>query len=187
MHVRSCKAVAVLIMICLAFTCSACSLKGIAEGLDNNTENMEPGTDVSTGGTVDADISGPEISETDDNTASMGSWSGDYSFTEFAPPDQNMFYSISIYEEKGSYYADIYIDGFQTMMRLKARASENADRLDLFFDSYLPDNLMEIHDEGDYLLSLEKSGSKLLTHWGGIEPMLSDNSTDSGEYFDKAE
>lgn len=217
---RRVKAVAVIVIICLVFTCSACSQKDKAEGPDNSTAIMDPGgpdgsgtnrdgadeagvsdtesandqvdvpsdgNDASTGGIVDADISGPEISGSDGDTASLGSWEGDYSFDEYAPPDKSMFYSMHIYKEGIDYYAEIYIDGFQTMMRMKADAVENGNRLDLFFDSYLPDNFLDIYDEGDYLLSLERSGSKLLTRWAGIAPMLSENNAAGGEYFVKAE
>ncbi len=121
------------------------------------------------------------------DTASLDSWVGDYSFNEYAPPDQNMFYSIYIFKEGIYHYAEIYIDGFQTMLRLKARVIENGDGIDLLFDSYLPDNLFDIYEKGDHLLSLERSGSKLLTYWALIEPMLSENKAAGGAYFEKAE
>ena len=219
------KAVTVLVIFCLAFTCTACSRKGGAEGLDNNAVITDPGadtgsdgsgtsgdgadavsgvsdaesaidqgnlstdeTDVGIGGNKDhIDESNSEILGSDSNALPLEAWVGDYSFTEYAPPDQNMFYSIYIYKESTSHYADIYIDGFQTMMRLKAEVIENGNRIDLMFDSYLPDNLMDIYEKGDHLLSLEKSGSKLLTYWGEIEPMLSDNIATGGAYFEKAE
>ncbi len=213
---------AIILVICLVFTCSACSRKngavdvddkaaitdtgadtgsdssgtngdrddaatGIADAANDHGEasTKEPG--VITGGMADDEESAVERTGDNGNTASPESWEGDYSFTEYAPQDQNMFYSIYIYKENESFFAEIYIDGFQTMMRLKARAAENGNRLDLFFDSYLPDNLMDIYEWGDYLLSFEKSGSKLITHWGGIEPMLSESSEASGEYFVKTE
>jgi hypothetical protein len=40
---RRVKAVAVIVIICLVFTCSACSQKDKAEGPDNSTAIMDPG------------------------------------------------------------------------------------------------------------------------------------------------
>ncbi len=129
------------------------------------------------GGAVSRDGSG--------DTSSLNTWVGEYTFSEYAPPDQNMLYSISIYKEENTYYADIYIDGFQTMERLRAKVSGDNSSVKLIFDSYLPDNQFEIFEEGDILLSFEKSGSELLSYWAGIEPMVIDNNVSGKVYFQK--
>ncbi len=118
---------------------------------------------------------------------SLESWVGDYSYTEYAPPDQNMFYSLIIYEENHDYYADIYIDGFQTAKRLRAKVAGNGLSVDLIFDSYLPDSMFDIYEEGDILLSFTKSGSRFLTSWGEIEPMLLEDDVKDQEHFEKTE
>ena len=118
-------------------------------------------------------------------TSSLETWVGDYTFSEYAPPDQNMLYSISIYNEENAYYADIYIDGFQTMERLRAKVIDDKNSVKLVFESYLPDNQFELFEAGDILLSFEKSGSELLTNWAGIEPMVVDNNVSGKVYFQK--
>lgn len=118
---------------------------------------------------------------------SLESWVGEYGFSEYAPPDQNMFYSISIYEEDKSYYATIHMDGFQTMTRLQAQVEGDGQAIKLIFDKYLPDNLWEPYRPGDVLLRLEKTDSALKTFWGKIQPMLKDDHGESGKtYFEAA-
>lgn len=138
---------------------------------------------------IDPEMLAPYINNKNGNTrnaVSLETWTGDYTFEEYALPDQNMFYSISVYKENASYYAEINIDGFQTMERLKAKVVGNETSIDLLFDSYLPDNMIDAYKDGDHLLSLERTGSKLFTKWVEIEPMLPDNNVTSGEYFEKA-
>ncbi len=106
---------------------------------------------------------------------SLETWIGEYGFSEFAPPDQNMFYSLSIYKKDRSYYADLSIDGFQTTERLRAKVAGDGDIIQLIFMEYLPDNLYEPYSEGDILLSLERKDSQIYTQWGKIEPMLEEN------------
>ncbi|RCX17265.1 hypothetical protein DFR58_108160 [Anaerobacterium chartisolvens] len=112
----------------------------------------------------------------------LKSWAGNYVFSEFAPPNQNMFYRFSVYEENGEYYADINIDGFQTIIRLKAKVLGDEEAIKLAFYKYLPDNISEQFMEGDVLLSFEKKNSKLYTFWGKIQPILEQN-TKSGEIY----
>jgi hypothetical protein len=113
----------------------------------------------------------------------LESWIGDYTFSEFAPPDQNMFYTISLYKENSDYYAKISIDGFQTIERLQAKVSGDENSIILLFYKYLPDNQFEPYTEGDTLLSFEKRNSDLYTSWGKIQPMLESNIKSGEEYF----
>ena len=113
---------------------------------------------------------------------SLETWVGAYSFSEYAPPDQNMFYSITIYYKEYNYFAKICIDGFQTLERLLAKVSGDTNSIKLEFLKYLPDNMFESYKQGEVLLSLEKRGSKLITHWGKIQPLVLENEK-AGEYF----
>lgn len=113
---------------------------------------------------------------------SLATWVGEYSFSEYAPPDQNMFYSITIYYEDNNYFAKISIDGFQRIKRLLAKVSGDTNSIKLEFLKYLPDNRFESYKQGEVLLSLEKRGSKLITHWGEIQPLVLENEK-AGEYF----
>lgn len=114
--------------------------------------------------------------------SSLETWVGEYSFSEYAPPDQNMFYSITIYYKDNNYFAKISIDGFQTLERLLAKVSGDVNFIKLKFQEYLPDNVFESYKKGDILISFEKRDSKLITNWGKIQPLLLENYK-AGEYF----
>ncbi|HEX9061042.1 MAG TPA: DUF5991 domain-containing protein [Clostridia bacterium] len=116
------------------------------------------------------------------NSKASESWIGAYKFSEFAPPDENMFYAISIYKDNESYYAKINIDGFQTIKRMLTKVSGDKDSIKLTFVKYLPDNAMEPYKVGDILLTLEKRNSEVYTTWGKIEPLLKENAK-PGVYF----
>lgn len=111
----------------------------------------------------------------DENGNSIESWIGDYAFSELVEPNINMFYSITIYETDGKFYADISIDGFQRLERVKANVKGDGELIEISFLEYLPDNLMELYEEDDILLILEKKDSDIFTAWGAIQPISPDN------------
>ncbi|MCL2638148.1 MAG: DUF5991 domain-containing protein [Oscillospiraceae bacterium] len=118
----------------------------------------------------------------------LDSWLGSYSLTEFIEGIGSpimMSYEITIYEEDEKYFADIIINGFQTMSRIKATVDGNEESIDLIFDSYLPDNMFEIFEKGDLLLSFSRSGDEIITSRGRIESIWVDN-TEQGIYFKKS-
>lgn len=117
------------------------------------------------------------------HSSTLKSWVREYLFSEYAPPDENMFYGFSIYKKNNSYYADISIDGFQTMARLQAKVLGDKNSIKLLFDKYLPDNNFEPYKKGDVLLSLKKTNSKIYTYWGKIQPMLYSNMKSGKVYF----
>lgn len=117
-----------------------------------------------------------------EESSPLATWLGEYSFAEYAPPGQNMFYSLTIYCEGDDFFGQLSIDGFQTMKRLLVKVSGDAGSIDLKFLRYLPDNISGIYKEGDILLTLEKTGGKLITTWGKIKPLLLENQA-PGEYF----
>jgi hypothetical protein len=117
------------------------------------------------------------------SSSSIFSWIGYYGFSESAKPNQLMLYYIKIFEEDEIVYADIYIDGFQTMSRIRATVVGDQDHIDLLFNNYLPDNVFEIHEKGDILISFEKKDSQLYTIWGQIQPLRADN-IEPGLYFE---
>lgn len=115
-------------------------------------------------------------------TADLDSWIGVYDFSEYAPPDQNVFYSISIYKEDNKYYADLSMDGFQTLMRLKAKLVGDKESVTLYLNNYLPENIGEPFKEGDCLLNLAKINSDVYTTWAKVQPLFEKNLT-TGIYF----
>ncbi|WP_163854794.1 DUF5991 domain-containing protein [Paenibacillus elgii] len=128
----------------------------------------------------------PEEVKTTIASSPLESWVGEYEFSEYAPPDQNRFYRISIYKEDKSYYATIDIDGFQTMERLQAQVEGDGKAIKIIFNKYLPDNVWEPYSPGDVLLRLEKTDSALNTFWEKIQPMLKDDGKPGKTYFEAA-
>lgn len=128
-----------------------------------------------------------EVSESTDVTMnSIESWIGDYTFSEFIEPNINMFYSIMIYKMNGVVYADVSVDGFQRLERVKANVKGDGNIIEIAFLEYLPDNLMELYEEDDLLLFLEKKDSEIYTSWGVIQPLSPENE-ELGIYFVEVE
>ncbi len=115
----------------------------------------------------------------------LESWVGEYKFEEFLSPNLSMVYSISIYEEDGL-FANIKVDGFQTLMRLKARVREEEDIIIFEFCGYYAEqeNNSFAYNEGDVLLELKNVDEVLITEWGKLHPMIDENN-EAGEYFYK--
>mgnify|MGYP007126058720 CR=1 FL=1 len=112
----------------------------------------------------------------------LKTWLGEYSFSEYAPPNQNMFYLINIYFEDNNCFAEFSIDGFQRLERLSAKVSGDSNLIKFAFLTYLPDNMIELYKEGDILLSFKKTDSKLITYWEKLQPLLLEN-LEANEYF----
>lgn len=118
---------------------------------------------------------------------SLDTWIGEYKFSEFTSPDENMFYNVIIYKEGDKYLAEIRIDGFQTLTRIQANVEGEINSVNLIFDKYLPDNQLELYSKGDILFNFKNVDSELHTNWNSIEPMLSENKKSGEVYFKKAE
>ena len=118
------------------------------------------------------------------------SWIGNYSFYEFAPPNQNMDYLITIYEDNGL-YAHIKIDGFSILERLTAKVWTHDDETRLTFYEYYVDedgnsSILEKYEKGYTLLEMRMEDGVLITEWYLIGPLLIENQ-ESGQYFTKDE
>ena len=109
-------------------------------------------------------------------------WYGDYYFEEFAPPDQNMVYNISITNDE----SNVEIDGFQTMARKKAWVVGNANYIEIVFDGYGDDDMFksDYYIVGQLLLTFTRKGDEIITTWGRLEPILPENNA-PGLYFKK--
>lgn len=145
----------------------------------NNTVREPPALETKT---LDDTIS--MTNNTTREPSELDTWVGNYSFSEYAPPNQNMFYSITIYFEGNDCFAEISINGFQTLERLLAKVSGDSNSIRFEFLKYLPDNVFEPYQEGNVLLIFEREESKLITYWGEIGPLLIDNRR-AGEYFEQ--
>jgi hypothetical protein len=118
----------------------------------------------------------------------VNSWVGSYELFEFIENSfgSNHFraYSIIIYKQDEVYFADVIIDGWQTMIRARALVRGNYESIDLVFHSYLPDSIMnEFYDEGDVLLSFTRSEDEIITTWVKIQSIWIDK-TEPGVYFE---
>jgi len=115
---------------------------------------------------------------------SLENWIGDYFFSEFNPPFQNMFFSVSIYKENNSFLSKIFIDGYQTLERNLAQVVGDENSIRFEFLDYLPEKMYEPYKKGDILLQFKKENSKIITIWGKIGPLLLENRK-PGVYFEK--
>jgi len=113
------------------------------------------------------DPSFPEFAE----DADLSDWVGEYGFYEFFQPNINMVYTITVYKEDEAYFANIVIDGFQTMERVKAKVVGDQESVAFMFDSYLPDNLYKPYSAGDVLLSFERKDDAIYTEWEALWPV----------------
>lgn len=166
-----------LLFVFLALILTGCNNKPIASQTDSSQQNPE-----STQKRID--VLDKDSNNLDKNSSiNLESWIGDYKFSEFAPPDENMFYSISIYKANNEYYAKISIDGFQTIKRMQAKISGDQNSIELIFDKYLPDNRFEPYQAGDLLISFKLENSTLYTIWGKIQPMIKSNNKAGEMYF----
>lgn len=125
------------------------------------------------------------------NDGDLNSWIGKYEFEEVSDihsdirPNPSWVYAISIYKENSDYYANIDVDGFQTIVRLKSRIKGDKDLISLVFETYLPDNISVSYEINDVLLRLEKVDSEIITYWSELKPNLSENEEAGKIYFKK--
>ena len=117
----------------------------------------------------------------------LESWVGDYYFEEVGSPTHHcMEYNIAIYNESGEYYANISIDGWLTLYRLKAKVVGDDKFIKLVFCEYLPDSYVPEYAQMEVdvvLLSFERNEADLLTYWGCIEPFTPQNEESGRIYF----
>ena len=174
-----------VIIALLVVMFSGCAISDSVKIQPAITATKEVGTQENNKDSI-SDNSDEALSNSINTSASnkMDSWLGNYSFSEVVPPDQNMFYEISIGKEDNKYYAELSIDGFQTMQRLKANISGNENAIEMVFEKYLPGNVFEPYEDGEILLNFEKRDSKVYTTWGKVRPILECN-LEPGAYFTK--
>jgi|GEM_PF-6477659 len=140
-------------------------------------------------GILAGDVTGQEesINKSVVEYMELDGWLGDYGFSEWWAHNSDinafMHYRITIYKgEDALYYADIEIDGYQTMDRIRAIVQGDEENINIIFSSYLPDILHERYEKGDILLRLRKYREDILTYWGKLEPVLNYN-MQSGRHF----
>ena len=93
------------------------------------------------------------------------SWLGGY-LCEIKEP--LIIYGIEIREKGGETLADIDGDGFQTLMRIRARATGDERSIQLRFKEAREGNALAFFSGDELLLTLERQDGRLLTRWGAI-------------------
>ena len=139
---------------------------------------------------IDYEIKTEIISMAQDDS-NLETWVGEYEFFEgyfdptFNHPPLNMSYHIQIYENEGSYYADLEISGHMTYTKIRAGVYGDEECINLVFLEYLPENMgNEIYDDCE-LLSFRKDGEDIYTYWGKVEAIFYENQSPGEIYFTK--
>jgi len=113
-----------------------------------------------------------------------------------------ILYKITIYEEKGEYFANIEIDGDYfhslyyedegedkdfTMMRVKSQVFGNENWISLTLLEYFNHGILKSNSESsnDVLISFRREKSDIYTYWGRIQTIVWDNLGDNEIYFEK--
>lgn len=145
------------------------------------TSVSTPNTEIDTSTPTPTFTAAPSTPSTIQTGSSLGqkqtlignldTWTGDYEYSEYVPPDINKGYSISVTKENDAYFAVINVDGFQTMERLRAKVTGDEKVIELKFEKYLPQNRFEPYKADETLLRLEKKDSSIITYWGAISPI----------------
>ena len=119
-------------------------------------------------------------------TTGCGSWVGQYTFEEFAPPNLAWTYKILISPKGNALAAQLNIDGFQVGRSIICDALIDGQKLLIKFVSYGEDDIRYTDDlaPGQILLTLERMADEsLLTHWGAFSAQLEENQVNGKVYF----
>ena len=109
---------------------------------------------------------------------------GDYEFNEYTEPNQNRIYILNVYKENNLYYANLNIDGFQTMYRMKLIIKYVSNHYVFELNEDLGSSYNNVYNIGDNLFELYEKDDSYYTKWISMKPMLSSNNED-GIYFKK--
>ena len=89
---------------------------------------------------------------------------------------------MKIYEENNKYYANLNIDGFQIMERIKLTIKYENGKYLFAVESTATDNNFSMYDIGDILFSFTLSNNEIHTEWNKLQPILEENKKE-GIYF----
>lgn len=117
-----------------------------------------------------ANISAPTATA---KTVTKASWAGTYIFNEDAEGD-TWGYELQL---DNQLQGTLYVDGFQTMQRLKVAGTATGNTLKIMLVGYDQDNMFEQPAIGSELFMLEQKDQQLITHWASLEPNVIANNT----------
>lgn len=121
----------------------------------------------------------------------MNEWVGEYTFNEYASPDQNMEYKISIKAHPvwSIPTVELEINGFQTEIKIAGWIFGNANYIEIVNSVYFTE-LMDspspspLFRDFQIILTLHRKGDEIITTWAKLQPLLKEN-TAPGIYFEK--
>ena len=122
------------------------------------------------------------FAQKESSVTDMTAWIGTYSFDEFVSPNIALQYRIEVFDLDNRYFANISIDGFQTLTRIRSTVVAKGGAIYFQFDSYLPEHKFQTFENGERLLTLKYDEQDLITEWGKISPVLPENEQEGG-YF----
>lgn len=112
-------------------------------------------------------------------------WTGQYTFGEFAPPNETWIYGLALLNGSSSPSATLNINGFQTQIALTASVQETSrGTLEIFFSSDNGSQPPAPYSAGDLLFSLTKISKGFAIQWGKLKPMVPGDI--NGAVFSKA-
>lgn len=127
-----------------------------------------------------------------DFAAAQSEWKGSYSFTENGGKNAGgavimITHQIDIVDGADGLAAQVTSNGYQTSVDLMCSVKVQGNKLMIYFDSYGENNMFEPYQQGDLLLTLEKTKSKakLLTYWGKFSASIPKNQKTGQVYFEK--
>lgn len=122
-------------------------------------------------------------------------WIGAYTFDEDGGRNAGgtaifIAHELVVMETDDGLRATLQSNGYQTSKDLNCTAKVKGSKLEIYFDSYGEDNVLETYSPGDLLLTLEKRTAKgrteLLTWWGKFTPIVPEKPKTGKVFFVKA-
>lgn len=122
-------------------------------------------------------------------------WAGTYTFEEDGGRNAGgtaifIGHELVIMPTDDGLRATLQSNGYQTSKDLNCTVKVNGTKLEIYFESYGEDNVLESYAAGDLLLTLEKKTVKgkpaILTWWGKFTPIIPDKPKTGQVFFVKA-
>ena len=126
-------------------------------------------------------------------TFAQSGWQGTYEFTEVGGKTTGgsvivVTHQLKVFEKAGGLGATLTSNGYQTSTDLNCSVKIEGRKLQVYFESYGKDNMFNLVEKGDLLLTLERTTvrgkSAVVTHWGTVRPIMPRHEK-PGRYFTK--
>ena len=122
-------------------------------------------------------------------------WEGTYEFTEVGGKNAGgatmvVTHQLVVFKTVGELGATLTSNGYQTSINLNCSVKVEGRRLMVYFESYGHDNMFNLNEKGDLLLTLERRAVRgkptILTYWGKFTPVLLSKVKSGKVYFTKS-